>query len=337
MIVELLGVAKSKGLTPAQTVLFLALTEMLEGGQAVCLQMKEICEATGLAGTTVKDGMKALEDAGILERAGKFAGVWKVKIRPQVDEIRPQVDEIRPQVDEIRLHIDEKRLQVDEKRLQVDEKRLPSQPPALPSPFAPPLGIPPYNPPNLPTPQPACARERPAQGGGEKEREEAGSFSGIPTAENAPESPTQPAPISGNAPNYPLECPKFPFVTQGGISLPPTAQNRVKGHFTPEERDFLKTYGKQPLTNDAFNQFVTAFSEAVQDVGLQRLVECARMEVENVRAENGGSSQKLRRPEVWLADLAYRDWLTKIPATPNQPTASTDAYMRYLDTLDLGL
>ena len=323
MIVELLGVAKSKGLTPAQTVLFLALTEMLEGGQAVCLQMKEICEATGLAGTTVKDGMKALEDAGILKRAGKFAGVWKVEIRLQVDEKRLQVDE--------------KRLQVDEIRLQVDEKRLPSQPPALPSPFAPPLGIPPYNPPNLPTPQPACARVKPAQGGGEKEREEAGSFLGVHTAENAPESPTQPAPVSGNAPNYPLERLKFPFVTQGGISLPPTAQNRVKGHFTPEERDFLKTYGKQPLTNDAFNAFVTAFSEAVQDVGLQRLIECARMEVENVRAENGGSSQKLRRPEVWLADLAYRDWLSKIPATTNQPTASTDAYMRYLDTLDLGL
>ena len=323
MIVELLGVAKSKGLTPAQAVLFLALTEMLEGGQAVCLQMKEICEATGLAGTTVKDGMKALEDAGILKRAGKFAGVWKVEIRLQVDEKR--------------LHIDEIRLQVDEKRLHIDEKRLPSQPPALPSPFVPPLGIPPYNPPNLPTPQPACARERPAQGGGEKEREVAGGFSGVHTAENAPETPTQHAPISGNAPNYPLERPKFPFVTQGGISLPPTAQNRVKGHFTPDERDFLKTYGKQPLTNDAFNAFVTAFSEAVQDVGLQRLIECARMEVENVRAENGGSSQKLRRPEVWLADLAYRDWLPKIPSTPNQPTASTDAYMRYLDTLDLGL
>ena len=330
MIVELLGVAKSKGLTPAQTVLFLALAEMLGGGQAVCLPMKEIGEATGLAGTTVKDGIKALEVAGILERAGKFAGVWKVKIRLHVAEKRPLVDEKRLEVDEIRLPMDEK-------RPHIDEIRLPSQPPALPSPFVPPLGIPPYNPPNLPTPQPACARERPAQVEVEKEREVAGGFSGVHTAENAPETPTQPAPISGNAPNYPLERPKFPFVTQGGISLPPTAQNRVKGHFTPEERDFLKTYGKQPLTNDAFNQFVTAFSEAVQDVGLQRLIECARMEVENVRAENGGSSQKLRRPEVWLTDLAYRDWLSKIPATPNKPTASADAYMRYLDTLDLGL
>ena len=325
MIVELLGVAKSKGLTPAQTVLFLALTEMLEGGRLVRLTAEELSEATGLSPNSVRRGLDALTRAGLVERNFNNLFAQTTQIGYHLPKLERTFNDLCTKTTQIGYHLPK-----------LGSSYPNWQPPALPSPFVPPLGIPPYNPPNPPTPQPACARVRPAQVEGEKEREVAGSLSGVHTAENAPESPTQPAPISGNAPNYPLECPKFPFVTQGGISLPPTAQNRVKGHFTPDERDFLKTYGKQPLTNDAFNAFVTAFSEAVQDVGLQRLIECARMEVENVRAENGGSSQKLRRPEVWLADLAYRDWLSKIPAT-NQPTASTDAYMRYLDTLDLGL
>lgn len=57
------------------------------------------------------------------------------------------------------------------------------------------------------------------------------------------------------------------------------------------------------------------------------------MEVEAVRAENGGSSQKLRRPEVFLSDRAYRDWLGKVPATPRRSLAETNAYNAFLDSL----
>lgn len=125
----------------------------------------------------------------------------------------------------------------------------------------------------------------------------------------------------------------------GGTSLPSGSQNRVKGHFLQSENEFLKAYGKRPITSEGFFTFIEAFKDISGEVGLDVLTECAKLEVAHVRGENSGSSQKLRRPELWLTDGGYQDWLPeaekRVNARARQPklTPSISKDLEELDNL----
>lgn len=78
----------------------------------------------------------------------------------------------------------------------------------------------------------------------------------------------------------------------------------IPGRHTKEEEAFLKVFCKRPRDHAAFNE---AFAEAVAEVGLPLLTECARLAVESQRAKDG-DTQKLRRPETWLQDRGWEDF-----------------------------
>lgn len=76
---------------------------------------------------------------------------------------------------------------------------------------------------------------------------------------------------------------------------------------TKEQRAFIKAFCKRPKD---YVLFKDSYAEAVKEVKPEVLEECARLAVEHQR-KTDGDSQKLRRPETWLADRAWLDFVAQ--------------------------
>lgn len=106
-------------------------------------------------------------------------------------------------------------------------------------------------------------------------------------------------------------------------------------NFSEDEEKFLTVFGKRPRLHEDVQEFHRAFAQALEDVkDLEVLVECAKIAVE-VKREKDGDTQMLSRPNVWLSDRAYVDYIKRArdavkqrsifkPATPTQQADDSD-------------
>ncbi|MGN0885704.1 MAG: hypothetical protein ACI4RT_01775 [Candidatus Spyradenecus sp.] len=98
-------------------------------------------------------------------------------------------------------------------------------------------------------------------------------------------------------------------VRPGGYASP--GANFTAYHtMTEDQRAFIRAFGKRPRDLTEFNAY---YAEAVHEVPPEVLAACARLAVEHQR-KTDGDSQKLRRPENWLADRAWEDFKAQATA-----------------------
>jgi hypothetical protein len=73
---------------------------------------------------------------------------------------------------------------------------------------------------------------------------------------------------------------------------------------------FLELWLKRPNDEAAFDEGLTS---AIEEVGAERLMACAKEHIDKVHRESG-SMRYLQRPENWLADKGYRHYDVAAPA-----------------------
>jgi hypothetical protein len=94
--------------------------------------------------------------------------------------------------------------------------------------------------------------------------------------------------------------------------------------YNKNEEMFLRAFGKRPRTQEDILEFHEAFKQATEEVSVELLVECATLAVEALRAKDG-DTRYLRRPNVWLADRTYQDFINKAKAKVKERKAYTFA------------
>ena len=139
----------------------------------------------------------------------------------------------------------------------------------------------------------------------------------------------------------PQPPPKAPPPEPPPQATPPPAQYYASGHVSSasnavayrqtstEQRAFIKAFCKRPKDYVLFNE---AYAEAIKEVKPDVLEECARLAVEYQR-KTDGDSQKLRRPENWLADRAWMDFVAQAKRTVKERRALSNGQSS-LDFLD---
>ena len=99
--------------------------------------------------------------------------------------------------------------------------------------------------------------------------------------------------------------------------------NTYMNNVTWDEREqrFFDVFPKKPRDVESFREH---FEETLQAVDLDTLIECARKAVQDIRAQNNGSAQYLKKPEIWLDNKCWLDYLSQHPQ-PATTSAEIDA------------